>query len=66
MLGEGQPCSFLEKAGGGRRLTASSSPRHCRAFFFTEMAGSLQRCDSIARLSEVSGITPCFRRPTSA
>lgn len=50
----------------GWRRTASSSPRHCRAFFFTEMAGSLQRCDSVARLSEVTGITPCFRRPTNA
>ncbi|TNN48772.1 hypothetical protein EYF80_041011 [Liparis tanakae] len=46
------------------RLTASSSPTHCRAFFFTDTAGSLQRSDSVARFSQLRGITLCFRRPT--
>jgi len=45
-------------------LTASSSPTHCRAFFFTDTAGSLQRSDSVARFSQLRGITLCFRRPT--
>lgn len=48
------------------RLTTSNSPTHCKAFFFTDTAGSLQRSDSIAKFSQHTGITSCFRRPTRA
>lgn len=47
-------------------LTLSRSPTHCRAFFFTDTDGSLQRSDKVWRVSQLMGITSCFRRPSRA
>lgn len=47
------------------RLTASSSATQWSAFFFTDTDGSLQRSDSVAKVSQLMGMTSCFRSPTS-
>lgn len=47
------------------RLTASRSPTHCSAFFLTDTAGSLQRSDTVAKVSRLMGITSCLRSATS-